>query len=192
MLEKAIVEHCAPTLAGLKTGKIFCLKSCGKDLTPEIRAMNTILVKRGLRLIPLRRTQESILIYLYRPEDLCSDLVFPDAERILEEKGYPCGKPGFCIVELIRRLVTESAFPHEIGLFLGYPPSDVRQFINSPWDGVKCVGCWKAYGNEAEAVRTFDRFRKCTESYRRAVRRGVPLEKLIVDTRNGRRMEAPL
>lgn len=34
-----------------------------------------------------------------------------------------------CVAELIRRVRHEEDFPHEIGLFLGYPSEDVSGFI---------------------------------------------------------------
>ena len=36
-----------------------------------------------------------------------------------------------CIVKLIGRLQENEGFPHEIGLFLGYPPEDVLGFIEN-------------------------------------------------------------
>ena len=47
------------------------------------------------------------------------------------------------MVELVRRLNGEEAFPHEIGLFLGYPPEDVDAFIKNGAAGEKCIGMWK-------------------------------------------------
>ena len=81
---------------------------------------------------------------------------------------------------MVRHLVSDEAFPHEIGLFLGYPPSDVEGFMNSPSEGVECVGCWKVYGNRREAERIFASYRKCTEAYCHAAERGVALERLAV------------
>ena len=49
--------------------------------------------------------------------------------------------------------------------------------------GVKCTGCWKAYGNEEEAEKTFSKFRKCTALYRRELSRGKSLAQLAVRTR---------
>ena len=183
MLKDVMIEHGAPTLAGIKTGNIFSLQTEDEDIDGEIRELNRVLTKKGLRLIPVKRTGEKTLVYLYRPDYLKRDLSAPEAEEILEEKGYPCGNANCCIVELIRHLVGDETFPHEIGLFLGYPPADVRGFMNSPCDGVKCAGCWKVYGNETEARKTFDRYDKCTSVYRREARRGRSLEKMIVDTR---------
>ena len=186
MLYKTLVEHCSPTLAGMKTANLVSIKTDKEDITAEIRSLNRVLVQKGLRLIPLRNTGNHVLIYLYRPDYLREDLLSPEAACILKEKGYPCGDPDRCVLELIRRLVSEDGFPHEIGLFLGYPPSDVRGFMESPSDGVKCVGCWKVYGNQKEAEKTFAKYKKCKAAYLRAVKKGKPLEHLIVDNRNNR------
>ena len=181
MIKKALVEYCAPTLAGIKTGNMFSVRNDHIDINGEIRELNGILVSRGLRLIPLRTSGNTTLIYLYRPERLKDDLGNPGAMEILREKGYPYGNSDCCLVELVRRLKSDDSFPHEIGLFLGYPPSDVKRFMEDPCKGVKCVGCWKVYSNECEAQRTFDKYKKCTAIYNKESERGKPLEALIVD-----------
>jgi len=183
MLQDALIKHCSPTLAGIKTGNLFSLKTNGTGIITEISRLNRLLTGKGMRLIPLKRNPHSMLIYLYRPERLKADLNLPEAADILNRKGYPCGNPEQCIVALIRRLISDEEFPHEIGLFLGYPPSDVKGFMNSPCDGVQCIGCWKAYGNRQEAERTFERYRKCTDVYCRVAKEGMPLERLAVSSR---------
>ena len=181
MSDQLIVEHCSPTLAGIKTGNLFTVRmEEERDIIGEIRELNRLLTKKGLRAVPVRRTAKHTMIYLYRPDFLKRDLNVPEAVEILEKKGYRCESTSACIAHLIHRLMTERTFPHEIGLFLGYPPADVKGFMNSPCDGVKCSGCWKAYGNEEEAERTFCRYKRCTEAYQRALRRGRPLAKMIV------------
>lgn len=184
MIRRALVEYCAPTLAGLKTGNIFSVRNDHIDINVEIRKLNGILVSRGLRLIPIRTKGNTTLIYLYRPERLKDDLEDPIASQILEEKGYPCGNSNCCLVELVKHLKNDESFPHEIGLFLGYPPSDVKSFMEDPCKGVKCIGCWKVYSNEYEARRTFDKYKKCTAIYNKECERGRPLEALIVDTQS--------
>lgn len=181
-LAQSLVEYCAPTLAGIKTGNIFSVRSDRIKVNNEIRKLNRILVCKGLRLIPIRNKGDSMLIYLYRPERLTHDLDDPGAEEILREKGYPCGNSNCCLVELVKHLKNDINFPHEIGLFLGYPPSDVKGFMEDPRKGVKCVGCWKVYSNECEAQKIFDKYKKCTAIYSKESERGKHLESLIVDT----------
>ena len=182
MMKKALVEYCAPTLAGIKTGNIFSVRSDHIRVNEEIRKLNKILVDKGLRLVPIRSKGDSTLIYLYRPDRLTRDLNDPGAEEILKEKGYPCGNSNCCLVELVKHLKDDEIFPHEIGLFLGYPPSDVKRFMEDPCKGVKCVGCWKVYSNECEAQKIFDKYKQCTDAYNKESESGKPLEALIVDT----------
>ena len=81
---------------------------------------------------------------------------------------------------LCKHVCTDEEFPHEIGLFLGYPPSDVQAFINQPCTGVKYVGCWKSYSNPDECKRLTDSYNKCMEAWRKKMSMGFSLEQLLV------------
>ena len=179
MSEELIIEHCSPTLAGIKTGSLFSVKTKEmRDLFSEIRELNQTLRKCGIRVIPMKRTVDNTLIYLYRPENLKKDLDDPQALKILKNRGYSVESPECCVVQLAQHLKNDAAFPHEIGLFLGYPPSDVACFMNNPCKGVKCCGYWKAYSEPEKAESTFKRFRKCTEMYHEMNKNGKSLAKL--------------
>ena len=182
MLQRSIVEYCSPTLAGIKTGSLFSVKKSIADIADEIRKLNKVLVKKGIRIIPIKKSENHTLIYVYRPDRLKNDLCKPEASCILKEKGYASENCNLCLMKLIGHLKNDSDFPHEIGLFLGYPPSDVKCFMKSPCEGVKCIGCWKAYSNCEEAKRTFEQYQKCKEAYCKAINRGIEIESLAVKT----------
>ena len=183
MSEELIIEHCSPTLAGIKTGNLFSVRVTGdNDINREVSELNKMLREKGIRVIPLRETKDHALIYLYRPARLQKDLNDPQALSILKKMGYEPENPECCIVQLARHLKSDTAFPHEIGLFLGYPPSDVECFMKHPCKGVKCCGCWKAYSEPEKANNTFKRFRKCTEAYREMNKKGKSLAQLAVIT----------
>ena len=80
----------------------------------------------------------------------------------------------------MKRLDEGEEFPHEIGLFLGYPVEDVKGFINNKAARAKCVGCWKVYGDEEKARRLFNQYRKCTRVYEKQWCEGKPLTKLAI------------
>ena len=48
--------------------------------------------------------------------------------------------------------------------------------------GVKCVGYWKVYGDKEKAEKTFSRFKKCTEIYKKCLLRGRCLSQMVVKT----------
>lgn len=181
MSEELIIQQCSPTLAGLKTGSMFnCTYSSRSGLCREIRHMNSRIKSKGLRIIPLRITARDAMIYIYRPAKLEKDLTHPVAMSILAERGYTMCSTAQCIAQLMRRLCDDSRFPHEIGLFLGYPPEDVSGFIKNGAAGHKTCGHWKVYGNEKAAVKTFTQFKKCTRVYIDRCACGCPIERLAV------------
>ena len=183
MPEEIIIQKCAPTLAGIKSGSLFSVKMTNKtDIYSEVRELNLILRKKGLRVLPLKTTKEYALIYLYRPTHLKKDLKDPKALSILRKRGYDYSNPDFCIVQLVEHLKSDESFPHEIGLFLGYPPSDVECFMNNTRKGVKCCGTWKAYSDPEKAERTFKRYKECTDNYWEMNKKGKTLSQLAVRT----------
>lgn len=180
MPDENLIRHCSPTLAGLKTGSLFsCAFSGTEELKTFLRSWNTTLCQKGLRIIPMRWKDSRALIYVYRPEKLRHDLNDEQASQILSQRGYCLNCTGKCVVELMCRLRQYEDFPHEIGLFLGYPPEDVQGFLENRED-CKCTGCWKVYGDVAAAQRTFAKYKKCTCIYCRLYAQGRSVERLTV------------
>ena len=181
MMEELVISHCSPTMAGMKTGSLFTCPAEERDvLTENIRQLNGRLVPCGIRMLPVKYMGCRALIYMYRPEKLDDDLKDKSAKEILEKKHYPVDNTDRCVVELVRRLNMEKTFPHEIGLFLGYPPKDVAAFMKSSSEGVKYVGTWKVYSDVEAAKMKFSQYRECTRAYCEAFRRERMFDRLIV------------
>lgn len=186
MSDDYLVRHCAPTLAGIKTASLFtCPYTSREELLDSVRRMNKRLSGKGLRMIPLRFSDKKALIYLYRPQKLTADLADSTAAEILECRGYNTGSCEKCVGKLMQKLRQEGDFPHEIGLFLGYPAEDVNGFIQQGPDLCKCTGCWKVYGDEESAKKKFAQYKKCTRVYWDQWAKGKDIERLTVATRAG-------
>lgn len=181
MSGRIMVEQSAPTLAGIKTASLFWHKYEQKNkFLSEIRVFNQRMRAKGVRLIPVKQVNKKMLVYLYRPNKLREDLSDGLAEELLKQFGYESTKPNQCIAELIRRLNVQTDFPHEIGLFLGFPPEDVLGFITHRDEGCKCIGYWKVYGDECQARCRFCNYRKCTQNFKEQYLKGVTVEQLTV------------
>ena len=181
MCSDVLVRFASPTLAGLKTGNLFgypCSSRC--EACRDVREINRLLKSKGLLAVPLAFREGRTLLYLFRPSYLARDLTDETALRLLRNAGFPSGSPMSLVAELSRRLRSGSNFPHEIGLFLGYPPEDVEGFILNKARNYKSVGCWKVYGDENEARKCFKRFDKCTEIYLKQFAHGKSLLDLAV------------
>lgn len=181
MQEELIVKHCSPTLAGMKAGSMFTAPyDCPLKMKEDIRKLNKRFKDKGLRMIPFRFSEKRVLLYLYRKSKLAEDFSDELAKELLVKEGYTNHCCTNCIVKLAVKIRNTESIPHEVGLFLGYPSEDVHGFIKNKACGYKCSGCWKVYGNLEEALKTFEKYKKCTEIYCAQWAKGVPLEKLAV------------
>lgn len=183
MSEYTIVRHCAPTLAGLKTGNLFVVSYDDENkLHSDIERMNKAHGDKGLSFVVFRARRGRALIYVYRPKKLASDLDRKEAKEILSGLGYgESPELESCIRRLSHKIRGCDNFPHEVGLFLGYPPEDVRGFMERKGKGFKKCGCWKVYGDVSEAEKMFCKYEKCTCVYMDCLARGRNFEDLIVN-----------
>ncbi len=180
-LTEQLVWFCAPTLANIKTGSLFSCGRCSQcDVYAEIRELNRILNGKGLRLIPIVTGKQCVLIYLYRRQSLLRDLSGEKTRSLLQKCGYTGSNPELCIKRLIQKLKKKEGFPHEIGLFLGYPPEDVEGFMNNGAKNYLLCGTWKVYHDPEGAQETFRKYRKCEKRYRDCFENGFGIERLAV------------
>ena len=182
MSEDLIIKHCSPTLAGLKTANLFsCVYSQKQDIERYAQDFNRRFGWKGVKMLPLEFGKSRALIYVFRPTELKKDLSDSQAKSILTSMGYN----RFDIVSSLKMLKSRvkkcPEFPHEIGLFLGYPPEDVRGFILHKGNCCKCCGCWKVYGNEEKARCAFAKYKKCSDIYYFKWLQGTPINKLVVN-----------
>lgn len=103
-----------------------------------------------------------MLVLLYNEKLLKKSLCDANRRNILMSYGY---EREFSLEKdlnrLSKRIAEESEFPHEIGIFLGYPTEDVEGFIANKGDNFKLCGCWKVYGDEEKAKRLFINYDRC-------------------------------
>lgn len=181
MLEKFLIAHCAPTLAGIKTGSLFhCSFSSADDFRLEVKHVNGKLNEKGIYIEILRIQKAGALVLAYRPSRLNRDVRKKDVIDFLRNLGYRKIGHSDIVSRLKERLGEQTGFPHEIGLFLGYPLEDVIGFIENSGKNSRCSGCWKAYRNEGEAAKLFYRYRKCKEVYQKMFTEGCSIMQLVV------------
>ncbi len=182
--EETLLTHCAPTIAGIKPASL--IRWCPEDpeaFSAQLPMWKRLFLRRGVTLTVLKDCPESgaKLLYLYRREQLEAVLEKPEIRQYLAGSGYTrLDDSGALLRQLSGRLCTEGDFPHEIGVFLGYPLEDVIGFQRNQGRNFRCCGYWKVYGDPEKAARLFSSYRRCTAELRQRYLSGVPLEQLIV------------
>ena len=179
--EESIVRQCAATLAGHKCGSLFSYRwKAGEQPEAALEEVNALLMKKGICAVALRNQEGVGLIYVYRVAAIQRQLARPEVRLFLQKQGYPIASAAQCLAYLGKKLALAPGFPHEIGVFLDYPLSDVIAFIENKGMHFRQVGYWKVYSNEAEALRIFALYTKCREVYLKCYRRGFGVERLTV------------
>lgn len=181
MFDGLLIEHCSPTLAGLKTANLFGL-ACpdGQDITAHVCQWDAQLRVRGVQCRQLYRNSGRALVLVYRPNRMAADLQRPEVASFLSQLGYGSNDLDEALLHLSRRIAQVGDFPHEIGLFLGYPLHDVTGFIENEGLNCLCCGCWKVYENEQEAQKLFNQFQKCRRVYKRQFEAGKSVLQLTL------------
>ena len=182
MLERAIIDHASPTLARLKLGSLINL-DIGEGFFGEFASLGGELRGKGVKLTILRLRGGKALLYVYRPDELEQALQDQDIRCFLTTCGYARFDAAGAIRTLRNHLKDTAAFPHEIGVFLGYPLADVLGFIENCGRNCLACGCWKVYSDLCFALQTFQRYDKCKTVYQRLFAQGCPLTRLTVAAR---------
>ena len=67
------------------------------------------------------------------------------------------------------------SFPHEMGVFLGYPLGDVKGFIEHHGKEYLCSGYWKVYRDEQKAKSTFQLYQSVRDAVLQLIMAGSNL-----------------
>ena len=179
--ETTLVEQCAPTLGGIKPASLFRFVGL-KAARKAAQRWDRKLAPLGIRVTVLKEChqRDAAVIYVYRRDWLERILQEEDNRAFLYETDYPAVTVEGALEHLSHRLCLERDYPHEIGVFLGYPLEDVIGFIENQGRNFTCCGQWKCYGDPAAAQACFARYRACTDTYTQMYGQGIPLVQLVV------------
>lgn len=103
MSEDLVIQYCSPTLAGLKTGSLFsCPCPSEEEVRRDVRALNQVLVPKGLCVLPLAPGGEPGPDLFVPAGSAAPGPVRKSAHALLGRMGYACLSTDRCLVELAR------------------------------------------------------------------------------------------
>ncbi len=181
--ERKLACHCAPALAGIKPANLFSVPR-GQDLEVEklVEHYRKIFGERGISFQILCRCSRQTLVMVYRPAALLKDLEREKSRELLKGFGYRIEEDkAMHLPELLSVLAgrirerESCGFPHEIGLFLGYPIEDVTGFIENRGGNYLYSGYWKVYSDVQRAKTQFARYETVKAGMMRVMEKGKTL-----------------
>lgn len=183
--EQMLAFHSAPTLLGVKCANLFAVKQSELSVydIEEYFRNNTIL--QSLSVHVMCKCRERALLYVYHKELLNTWLSEKLVSELLESCGYNAELSVEEKLDTLEERISCGSFPHEIGIFLGYPVDDVLGFIENKGANYLFCGFWKVYSDPCGAKRAFDRYVHCREYLCNNIKHGVELDRAV---RNFRRI----
>lgn len=152
-LQCQLILQCAPFLKGIKAACIMNIKE------EYCSGLKEALKDTGISYKALTTRKGKCLIFFYRREDFCAYLKSREIKEFLAAYGYLITDTQAALTRLSKRVCQYSSaditFPHEIGVFLGYPVRDVEGFIRNEGQNYLIAGYWKVYHDIMRAQMLF-------------------------------------
>lgn len=179
-LETQFILQCAPVIAGLKVSNLLIIYK------ENVRYIAELLKDSDITWEFLAFHGKKVTILVYRKVLLEKSLANEETEALLSDMGYD-GKSLDEILSVLKRkyqryLSCREAFPHELGLVLGYPVEDVRGYMVDLGRNALHTGYWQVYVNPRAKIRIFGKYERAKEKLIRLVSDGVDLAQILSDS----------
>ena len=158
--EQLLAAHCAPVLKNRKTANMFHIeRDRFHDLAALLRTYQQKLSQKGIDFALFQAECPRVTVFVYQQRRLSLLLQRSDIQAFLSDYGYPSGALSAILQHLDHRLSLCESYPHEIGIFLGFPLYDVIGFIEQR----RCLlqGYWNVYRYPQAARRLFALYDRC-------------------------------
>lgn len=155
-----LLDLIGATMVGVKPAELLNIpvnKGGTKNLAlEELRVY--FLRDKNIKLREIKIQNGRVQVFFYHSNSLDNALCNKVNLRFLRGLGYPqqYSVEGY-VNYLITRLGSKD-FPHEIGLFLGYPLKDVLGYIGHPSLKLVKINGWKIYGNDKLSNQRYESF----------------------------------
>lgn len=170
-LKLHVAMQCAPVLLGVKMSNILITHP---DNEKDVYAL---FRETGFSVAPLAKQEERLSFLIYRKQWLCDYVNQKENKNFLQQLGYA----ELSVQEQIKKLAEDyegylygrKEFPHEMGIFLGYPLEDVQGFMVHKGKNYLYSGYWKVYENVEQAKAVFEIYDKARKWLCYLVEQGV-------------------
>ena len=154
-------RQCAPVIMGIKEANLLKINTKNEKKTRKLFEGTNIEMKK------LYSINQSSVYIVYKRNMLESYVRRPENMDILLENDYRDMDFDSMLNVLSARCrkwtKDYNDYPHEIGIFLGYPTNDVKGFIKNKGHNFLEMGYWKVYSDVNEARRLFSAYNEAED-----------------------------
>ena len=174
--------QCAPVISGIKISNLLTIP------VKSLRELSVVLKKTELSFRILYPGRERLVILIYREAKLREYLSREEVMAFIYKCGYETSDiskifPVF-VKRYMRYMELKQNFPHELGLFLGYPIEDVEGFIKENGKNYLYSGYWKVYKDTELKIRLFKDYERVQTEIVRLLYEGLDIMDIITNYSN--------
>jgi hypothetical protein len=151
--QKCFLLSIAPVLTRVKPSALISSRHCQKNVWQD--QIEHVCETAGLSVRELYRSRKTFSLLVYDQYLMEERIRSAAAQELLCRYGYPADADLSGPLEHLESRFAGVEFPHEIGVFLGYPPEDVDAFIENRGRNYLCCRYWKVYHDEQGAREAF-------------------------------------
>ena len=183
---KYLLVKASSVIAGVKPATLLRISNCCK--AREFQHYDSFCVYQeeimhslNIEYMVMKNNGTDIQILFYESEFMKRRLIVPEVSQLLYERGYGEFESVKLSLNKLRNRFSRMEFPHEIGVFLGYPVKDVRGFINRSEPSVLVdKGLWRVFGDPTESLHLMKQYRLAENFGRRISAACNNLESCII------------
>ncbi len=160
----------APVIAGIKPAILLRLCKCR-----HIRKMthydsfcihqDEIIKLLNLKCLVMKNDGRDIQVLFYDPQVMSEALQQEAIVAFLGEHGYREPENTDTTLAQLKSRFSGQYFPHEIGIFLGYPLKDVQGYMGRKEIAAKLEkALWRVFGDPAESLRLMNQYRSAEKA----------------------------
>jgi hypothetical protein len=156
----------AEILEGVKPANLINIanhrRSCGRNLYTLWQRFGTaLLLRSGLRVRQMAQRDNAVLLFIYHEQALAALLARKNVATFLGRAGYAATTDLDSTLAQLQGRIGSDGFPHEIGVFLGYPLKDVAGFMGLAPLPITGQGLWKIFGPPEKSLQLAETFLDC-------------------------------
>ncbi len=172
-----LLIQCAPLLAGIRISSLLVITK------EELCYLRWFSQRANLRYRIICTTKVKNVLFIFHESLLAKYLNNVEIQEFLHQYGYHQITCHNVIDQLALRYkeyrFNNGAFPHEIGVLLGYPLIDVLGYVNHQGKEALLQGYWKVYGDVEVARDTFEQWDKVKDQVMKWMGEGKETEEIV-------------
>ena len=158
---KKIIKQIGPVILGSKPAEIVNIPGDSDDKKTKLQEIESFFdncLRVTYKIITTKDNGKRVLFINEKAMKDC--LSNKKTKNFLNFLGYSKDSTFEEYIDELSARLESNEFPHEIGIFLGYPLKDVLGFMGYSKKECACIRGWRVYGDKEISMEVYNRFKQ--------------------------------